>query len=108
MAAIVVYLASDRGIGRYFLQKLSCDVMQNSVSDQNGTIFRLILQQQECVAIVFLFLLCLSLCYANTTGPAPQIGEAQRINKNQRRVLIGAANAPDFAYRRSECAPLRL
>jgi hypothetical protein len=55
-------------------------------------------------------LLC-SLCCANTIGTAIRsllIGEAQRIQKNLRKLLIGAANSPRFAFWRSLGAPLRL
>jgi hypothetical protein len=56
-------------------------------------------------------ILSCSLCGANTIGAAirsPLIGEAQRIKKNLRKLLIGAANSPRFAYWRSEGTPLRL
>jgi hypothetical protein len=58
----------------------------------------------------FAYSLC-SLCCTNTIGAAirsPLIGEAQQIKKNPRKLLIGAANSPRFAYWRSEGAPLRL
>jgi hypothetical protein len=56
-------------------------------------------------------ILSCSLCGANTISAAirsPLIGEAQRIKKNPRKLLIGAANSLRFAYWRSEGAPLRL
>jgi hypothetical protein len=61
-------------------------------------------------------ILSLLLCCANTSGAAicgePDSYAANRRSaaniKNPRNFLIGAAKAPRFAQRRSECAPLHL
>jgi hypothetical protein len=56
-------------------------------------------------------ILSYSLCCTNIIGTAILIqlkGEAQRIKKNLQIFGIGAANAPRFAYRRCEYAPLCL
>ncbi len=56
-------------------------------------------------------ILSCSLGCANTIGAAIRsllIDEAQRIKINLRKLLIGAANLPGFAYWRSEGTPLRL
>jgi hypothetical protein len=76
---------------------------QYSISITIGEALRLVVHTSPILSV--------PLCSANTIGPAnryPLIGEAQRIKKNPRKLLIGATNSPRFAYWRGEGAPLRL
>ncbi len=109
-------MAWDSGAGHYFYFLL-CHRLALNIFPLPVTTAKLELEQVSSITIGevrrmdvrALPILSCSLCCTNTIGAAiqsPLIGEAQRIKKNPRKLLIGAANLPRFAYWHSEGAPL--